>query len=324
MLMMLFILPMWKIELDAPQYPEGLELKIFVNHLGGDVEVINGLNHYIGMRTLHDEEFPEFAILPYIIGALVLISLAAFLRNRVRWINLYFLTFILIAVVSMADFYWWEYDYGHDLDPTAPIKVPGSSYQPPFIGYKKLLNFGAYSVPDSGGWFFIGAGVVLAAAWYVEFRRSKRKKGQPKPGRISNAVLLVVGLFWLNACNSGPKPIEVGKDACGQCKMTITDARFGAEIITRKGKVYKFDDLVCVLDCIKYGEVKKEDVASVWCADYLKPEHLIKADEAVYLSGENLRSPMGGNMAAFSTAQARDSVLMELGGYAIDWKDIYH
>ena len=60
--------PIWRIELDAPHYPEGLALTIFANKLAGDVNIINGLNHYIGMKTLHEEEFIEFTVLPYIIG----------------------------------------------------------------------------------------------------------------------------------------------------------------------------------------------------------------------------------------------------------------
>ncbi len=67
--------PMWRIELDAPQYPEGLVLQLFANKIGGDVEIINGLNHYIGMATLHTENFFEFTILPYIFGGFALISL---------------------------------------------------------------------------------------------------------------------------------------------------------------------------------------------------------------------------------------------------------
>ena len=67
--------PMWQIQLEAPQYPEGLVLRLHANKIGGDVEIINGLNHYIGMATLHTENFFEFTVLPYIFGAFGLISL---------------------------------------------------------------------------------------------------------------------------------------------------------------------------------------------------------------------------------------------------------
>src|SRR5436305_15319020 len=76
------VLPIWRIELSAPQYPEGLTLQIHANKLGGNVEIVNGLNHYIGMRTLHEKDFVEFTILPYIIGILILFGLLSALINR--------------------------------------------------------------------------------------------------------------------------------------------------------------------------------------------------------------------------------------------------
>jgi len=67
-LIVVLFVPLWQIELAAPQYPEGLVLKMYPNKLGGNVDVINGLNHYIGMKTLHADNFIEFTVLPYIIG----------------------------------------------------------------------------------------------------------------------------------------------------------------------------------------------------------------------------------------------------------------
>ena len=154
-LIFVLYLPIWRIELDAPQYPEGLALKIHANGLKGNVDIINGLNHYIGMKTLHNEDFIEFTILPYaIIFFSVLFALAAIL-NRRRWLNLAFILFVAFGIIAMVDFWRWEYNYGHNLDPNAAIVVPGMAYQPPLIGFKQLLNFGAYSIPDQGGWIFI-------------------------------------------------------------------------------------------------------------------------------------------------------------------------
>ena len=166
--------PLWYIDLDAPQYPEGLRLLIYPNKLAGDVEIINGLNHYIGMETLHAENFIEFTILPYIIGFFALMALiAAFIRSRKF---LYFLLglFIVFGIVAMYDFWRWEYNYGHNLDPNAAIIVPGMAYQPPLIGFKQLLNFGAYSFHDIGGWMFIGAGMLMLAAVVIEWRKAKK------------------------------------------------------------------------------------------------------------------------------------------------------
>src|SRR5678816_4382988 len=124
------------------------------------------------MRTLHTEDFVEFTILPYIIGTFAVFGLLTFLINRKWFYTVWVGLFLIFAVISMVDFYRWEYNYGHNLDPTAPIRVPGMSYQPPLIGYKQLLNFGAYSIPAAGGWIFIVVGVALFACLIMELRRS--------------------------------------------------------------------------------------------------------------------------------------------------------
>ena len=177
MLAVLFF-PIWKIELSAPQYPEGLVLKIWADKLAGNVDVINGLNHYIGMRHLHTEDFIEFTVLPYIVKGFALLGLLVLFLNRKKIFNSWFYLFIIICVVSMVDFYRWEYNYGHELNPDAPIKVPGMAYQPPLIGYKKLLNFGAYSIPDVGGLLFVTIGVILLVTWIITLRQNKKLKIQ--------------------------------------------------------------------------------------------------------------------------------------------------
>lgn len=82
--------------------------------------------------------------------------------------------FVLFGVVAMVDFWLWEYDYGHNLDPNAAIKVPGMAYQPPLIGFKQLLNFGAYSIPNIGGWLFVAAGVLLVIASVIEIKKVRK------------------------------------------------------------------------------------------------------------------------------------------------------
>ncbi len=170
------ILPIWRIELIAPQYPEGLEMFIYSNKLGGQVEIINGLNHYIGMKELHADDFIEFTVLPYIIGVYAVFFILTGLIARRKLLYVLFGAFILFGVVAMVDFYLWLYDYGHNLDPSAPIIVPGMAYQPPLIGYKQLLNFLAFSIPDAGGWIFIGCGAMLAYCVVAEWRFAKRLK----------------------------------------------------------------------------------------------------------------------------------------------------
>ncbi len=128
------------------------------------------------------------------------------------------------------------------------------AYQPPLIGFKQLLNFGAYSMPDIGGWIFIGAGLILL---YCVIREFKKKVKINK----TLAILLMGGL--ISSCNTGPEPFKFGKDNCHFCKMTISDARFGAEIVTTKGKIYKFDDVKCMqgfIDQDKSIKLKKSKI----------------------------------------------------------------
>jgi copper chaperone NosL len=171
----LWFFPMWRIDLAAPQYPEGIYMNIWINDLSGDVQIINGLNHYIGMKTIHKEDFKEFIYLPVALVSFCILGVVFFLWNRkigyYAWLGI----FMLMAGISMYDFWKWEYDYGHNLDPTAPIKVPGMAYQPPLIGYKKMLNFEALSQPDVGGWFFIIAGAILAGVSIYEWRQGKKQ-----------------------------------------------------------------------------------------------------------------------------------------------------
>jgi copper chaperone NosL len=167
-------LPLWRIDLIAPQYPEGLYLLIYAGKLGGNVEIVNGLNHYIGMRELHADDFKEFTVLPYILGGFALFGFITFFVNKRSLLYAFSSLFILFCMVAMVDFYLWEYDYGHNLNPEAAIIVPGMAYQPPLIGYKQLLNFSVWSWPDSGGYLLTGAALLLLTGAWMEYRKSKK------------------------------------------------------------------------------------------------------------------------------------------------------
>ncbi|HTM67558.1 MAG TPA: hypothetical protein VL093_14625 [Flavipsychrobacter sp.] len=171
----LWFFPMWRIDLAAPQYPEGIYMNIWINHLSGDVDIINGLNHYIGMATIHEKDFKEFVYLPVTLMSFCVLGLIVLLWNRKIGYYIWTFIFLAIAAFSFYDFYKWEYDYGHNLDPHAPIQVPGMAYQPPLLGYKKMLNFEALSQPDIGGWFYMVAGIVIVVACFLEWKKSKTK-----------------------------------------------------------------------------------------------------------------------------------------------------
>lgn len=163
--------PLWSIYLEAPQYPEGLSMFLWANKITGEYEIINGLNHYIGMKTIHPEDFWEFEVLPYALGFFALLCFLAAILNKKSWLYVTTVLFLVFGVAFMVDFWLWEYDYGHNLDPNAAIVVPGMSYQPPLIGFKQLLNFGAYSYPNIGGGIMFAVAGILAILAVTEYRK---------------------------------------------------------------------------------------------------------------------------------------------------------
>lgn len=190
-LAVLFVLPLWHIGLKAPQYPEGLGLYIAADRIVGekpqDLNSINGLNHYIGMKTIEPDDIPELRFMPKIIGGLIVLGVLVALVGRRGMLYGYAAVLVAFAAAGLADFYKWTYDYGHNLDPKAIIKVPGMTYQPPLIGSKQLLNFHATSWPAAGGWvaILVVSLVVGLAVW--QWRRGR------KPGRVAAGAALAVG-----------------------------------------------------------------------------------------------------------------------------------
>lgn len=317
-LLIVLYTPIWQIDLMAPQYPEGLKLLIHADKLAGNVEIINGLNHYIGMKTLHADDFVEFKVLPGIILFFSIAFIAVGIIGRRKWTNVLLVLFVAFGVLAMVDFWRWEYDYGHNLDPNAAIIVPGMAYQPPLIGFKQLLNFGAFSMPDVGGWIFVGAGVLLLAVVVYEWRKNKRSVAKYAVPVLTFCLLTVT----LGSCSTSPQPIRLGQDNCDQCKMTISDQRFGAEIVSKKGKVFKFDDNHCLLAYLQEKKIAQQDVSGVYFTHFLKPHELLKAEEAFFLQSPALKSPMNGNVAAFANEDSLHSMINKFYGNKISWEDL--
>lgn len=175
LLLGLYVLPLWSVRLKAPQYPEGLGMFIRINTVEGatenDLNNINNLNKYIGMKRIDPDTIPELRLMPWIVGGLIVTGLLTAWFGRRRLIYSWTGAFLVVALAGLVDFWKWEYDYGHNLDmETAVIKIPGMSYQPPLIGSKQLLNFTAVSLPASGG-VLAGVAITLAlAASYVVWR----------------------------------------------------------------------------------------------------------------------------------------------------------
>ena len=315
-LVVVIFVPIWRIDLDAPQYPEGLSLTIHANGLRGNVDIINGLNHYIGMKTLHNEDFIEFTVLPYCIIIFAIAFCLVALLNRKRLLNILFVLFVCFGIVAMIDFWKWEYNYGHNLNPDAAIIVPGMAYQPPLIGFKQLLNFGAFSMPSTGGWLFIGAGLALLFIVIKEWDSYKKKSTLNKFYRTSVAVVLV---FFTTSCNIGPEAITVGKDQCTFCKMTVSDSRFGAVLVTKTGKTFKFDDAHCILSWIKENHM---GAIKCYFTDFSNTHGLIVAGQAMFLKSDAIKTPMGGNIAAFSSINDLNAVLKQYKGTVLHWDEL--
>jgi copper chaperone NosL len=316
-LIAVFFVPIWRITLFAPQYPEGLIMKIWLNNITGDVDIINGLNHYIGMRKISVAMFPEFEFLGYVVGFYILLGLViAAIGNR-KVLFWYIIFTLFGGVFAMYDYYRWGFEYGHNLDETAPIKVPGLSYQPPLLGHKRLLNFDAYSYPDIGGWIIIGGASIMILVWLFDWYRAYKKKMQ-----LSSALVTSFILFFLVACSTEPEPLKAGRDICYLCKMGIADTKFGSEVITKKGKVFKFDDVGCMIRFMKAGGVEQKDIAQTVVINYEKQNDFINTDKAVFLTGETIKSPMNFNVAAFANAEAANKTFK--GGKIFTWNELFN
>ena len=128
-LLTLFVFPMWRITLIAPQYPNGVTMYIWINQLSGDspgtLQNINILNHYVGMKYIEPESIPELKYFPYVVIAMTLLGLVAAAVNRRNGFLAWAVLMAILAAIGIYDFYLWEYDYGHNLSPNAPIKIPG-------------------------------------------------------------------------------------------------------------------------------------------------------------------------------------------------------
>jgi copper chaperone NosL len=127
--------------------------------------------------------------------------------------------------------------------------------------------------------------------------------------RIVPALLIP----FLVACGVTTEPLRYGKDACHFCKMILMDKKFGAEVVTKKGKVYKFDDTNCMLNFMNDNPSEVEESAIRLIVDYTQPEKLIPVEQAFFLHSDSIRSPMNSTIAAFETEKA-------MWGYKEKWK----
>lgn len=170
--------PLWKITMFANQFPEGLRLSIYAHQLvggngGTDLQGINILNHYIGMREIHAADFVEMKFIPFVLGIFLLLSLRTAVFARVGNVVDLLVLFAYFSAFSLAAFGYRMYSYGHQLSPEAPIKV--AAFTPPVFGHQRIANFDVYSYPGPGSVLLILFVVALAAVLFFETRRIKRQ-----------------------------------------------------------------------------------------------------------------------------------------------------
>ncbi len=179
-LVLTFFFPLWTIDLNAPQYPEGLGIRIWLDQITGmkpnDLQSINGLNHYIGMKIIDPDSIPELQIMPFLIAFMIVFGFFNAYKGNKKLVYFWIILFLILGAIGLYDFYMWEYDYGHDLNPNAPIKIPGMAYQPPLIGSKQLLNINAVSLPSVGAIIILISIFLTALALYYNSKEVKKVK----------------------------------------------------------------------------------------------------------------------------------------------------
>lgn len=320
------LFPIWRITLEAPQYPEGLGMYIHARTIDGlnphDLETINELNHYIGMKKIVPSAIPELRFIAPLVLAFAALSLLAAFRPRAWSTGLLLAALAGAGAVGMYDFWRWEYDYGHNLNPMAAIKVPGMTYQPPLLGEAHLLNFVSQSWPALGGCLLFGAGLLIALALALSLARKRGWRilrfGRAARG-LSVASLCVLSTLCAAGCGSrGPVPFQWGEDACHFCKMILAEKGFAAQRINPKGKVFKYDSIECLLADLKAHPPQAGE--RLYVSDRSRPEApLADAAAAHYLRGGSMASPMGQSLAAFASEDSTRAWQARLGGDMLPW-----
>ncbi|KAA3625713.1 MAG: hypothetical protein DWP94_00250 [Flavobacterium sp.] len=188
LLLGLYTFPLWTIMLGAPQYPDPLGINIHIDGIRDvnefDIQNIDGLNHYIGMKTLpKPEEMWEFSTFPLVIGVMIVLGvltglLGLFKKVSYKWFIGWFVLMSVLGVLGMYDFNAWMVDYGTNLDPNAIMKLANPdgtpmTYKPPLFGHTKMLNFDVTSLPATGAWMMFAGMMLTLLAAFIGWKNSK-------------------------------------------------------------------------------------------------------------------------------------------------------
>jgi copper chaperone NosL len=348
LLIPIFFTPVWSIGLKAPQYPEGMGMYIGVSEVWGhdeyDIQNINILNHYIGMQEIRPDSIPELEIFPPILLGIILTGLAAAIIGR-RWLMVTWLVvFVGLCIAGLVDFYLWMVDYGHNLSPDAPIKVPGMTYTPPMIGTKQLLNITASSWPHIGSAFLTAS--ILLAGWGLF--GSLRKKGSALPNGVApsdgasaerrvlrpTAVAVIAVMLIASGClnsdsaprTSAPIPAEdlmvYGEHEDPYCGDIVQKIRWGGELQTTSGEILRFRSTECMAAYVLEGRTASKEIASLRVVDFPDSRKLIDVAEAHFLYTPNLKSGTGLNLMAIETDKMARNLQDAYSGPIVSWEEV--
>lgn len=163
--------PLWKMHLVAPQYPDGLDLYIWSYKIKGGgyngqhLTEINNLNHYIGMKQIEQADFMEMRWMPFVFGLIILMTLRSIVFGEMSNVVDLFAVFTYFGLFSIGSFWYRLYEYGHNLDPRAPVAI--KPFTPLLIGVKQIANFREYSFPQTGAYLLcVSVGLIVLAGWF--------------------------------------------------------------------------------------------------------------------------------------------------------------
>ena len=191
------------------------------------------------------------------------------------------------------------------------------------IGHKRILNFDSYSFPDVGGWIVIAAAMLAFGVWFAEWYHHHKIEKKAKMKTPALAIPVIALSILLSSCAAKTEPFKYGKDNCYFCKMGIVDPKYGGEVVTKKSKVYKFDDMICMVRFLQSGTLTDNEIAQKVIINFENENDFLEVKKAFFWASTELRSPMGSNAAAFASQQAAEKANAGKEGILLNWDELY-